>query len=281
MEIQHHHAHAAACLAEHGFDSGLALVFDGTGMGTDGDIWGAELLDVDTRSFVRAASFAPVPLPGGDAAVMHPARQLVARWVQAGIDVDASSRRRLGISSAEVDAWTLQCRKAVNAPLTHACGRVFDSFSALLGIAPRTITYEGQAAIRLEAVAARCQGPEGYEVPFTAREADGMLMIDWQPAFELQSSSMLEDGNQCEWAMGFHRAVARAALMMIEYGISRSDQRVVALTGGVFMNRVLTELLVPMIEQKGVTPLVHSEVPPNDACVSLGQALIAGTGSEP
>ena len=275
VEIQHHHAHAAACMAEHGIDGALALCFDGTGLGPDGSIWGAELLEVDPRGYRRLASFAPVPLPGGDAAVRHPARQLIARWLAAGLDITDTMIRQLGVSREQADTWSLQCSKRINSPMVHSAGRLFDAFSALLGLLQGHVSYEAQAAIRLEAAARRCSGAGIPEVPFDTREEGDMLLVDWAEAFRCLNGVDAQP-NVEGWALAFHRAVASAAVSMLEYALSVSSKTDIVLSGGVFMNRVLSDLLVTAIAERGLRPVVHRQSPPNDGCISLGQAVIAG-----
>ncbi len=276
VEVQHHHAHAAAALAEHGEQAGLALVMDGTGWGTDGTVWGAELLAVDPSGYRRLATFAPAQLPGGDAAVRRPARQVIARWVDAGVELTEERLRRLGVSAEEAAAWRQQCVQKLNAPLTHAAGRVFDAFSALLGIAPETVTYEGQSAIRLEAAARRATRRDVPHLPFSAVEKEGGLVISWREAFSLLADARLTAGREEEWAFAAHGAIADAAVFMVNYGLSRGAAGPVALSGGVFMNRILTDLVVPRLEAQGVRVLLHRRVPPNDGCIALGQAVVAG-----
>lgn len=275
VEVQHHHAHAAACLAEHGFSDGLALIMDGTGWGGDGTIWGAELLLVHGNAFTRLATFKPVPLPGGDAAVRRPARQIVARWIDAGVAVTDSLLARIGVTREEADAWGDQCRNGFNAPLAHGAGRLFDAFSAALGFAPAVMTYEGQPAIRLEAAARRAHG-DGSELSYRAVEVDGLLRIDWSPAFEVLSDKGAIEGRENEWALAAHRAIAKAALEMIAYGLTRSRSARVALSGGVFMNRILNEMLGTGAGRMGTALLRHRQTPPGDGCVALGQAIVAG-----
>jgi hydrogenase maturation protein HypF len=278
VAVQHHHAHAAAALAEHGFDAGLALVMDGTGLGPDGHVWGAELLAVRPGGYTRLATFAPVPLPGGDAAVRRPARQALARWADAGVEVSAERLDRLGVTGEEAAVWRQQCARGLNAPLTHAAGRLFDAFSAALGFAPSTVTYEGQSAIRLEAAARRAAGDAVLRVPYALAERGGLLTVDWREAFVRLADPRAAAGRECDWALAAHRAVAEAAWDMIEYGLSRDATGLVALSGGVFMNRILNDLLVPRLEAAGVRVLVHRRVPPNDGCIALGQAAVAGMG---
>jgi hydrogenase maturation protein HypF len=279
VAVQHHHAHAAACMAEHGADTALALVFDGTGLGTDGTIWGAELLDLSGTHFRRLATFAGAPLPGGDPAVIRPARQLVGRWVDAGMEVSPAWLARLGLTEYQAGVWQQQCRKGINTPISHAAGRVFDAFSVLLGFAPESTTYDGQSAIRLEAAARRAVADNPPELPLMAREDGDILVVDWSEAIRLLSGFSLLQGRETTWALAVHHAIVRSALMMLEYGLSQSTTRNVALSGGVFMNRILNDLLVPELEARGLRVLLHRETPPNDGCISLGQAVIAGNMS--
>lgn len=279
IEVQHHHAHAVAALGEHGHRAGLALVFDGTGLGLDGHVWGAELLDCDGPAFRRLASFSGAPLPGGDAAVRHPARQLVGRAVAACIELPAALCRRSGISDEQLRVWTQQCQAGINAPVTHSAGRLFDAISAMLGLAPSVTTYEGQTAIRLEA-AARRHRPSAADptLGWRAEERGDRLWIDWSPTVARLAANACEKTADADaWAYAAHVAIADAAAKMAAYGVERTGRRLVALSGGVFMNRILTRLVVSRLEAMAITALVHREVPPNDGGVALGQAIVAGS----
>lgn len=280
VRVQHHHAHAAAALAEHGLDAGLALVFDGTGYGTDGTTWGAELLALEPGRFTRLATFAPVPLPGGDAAVVRPARQVVGRAAALGIAIHDETRERLGIAPLELETWTTQCRAGINTPMTHAAGRLFDSVSALLGLAPTMTTYEGQAAIRLE-TAARTWDHHGVlpGMAFGTRESEGMLIVDWTDAIAclLDPARRHDDIARCAYA--FHRAVAEACAKMADFGRAKTGHACVALTGGVFMNDVLTRLARTLLTRNGFLVLTHREIPPNDGGIAVGQAIVADSAA--
>ena len=277
--VQHHHAHAAACLAEHGLDAGLALTFDGTGLGTDGSIWGAELLHVTPAGFSRLATFAPVPLPGGDRAIQEPRRQLVARWHAAGIEPAPAATERLGLTPREVEAWTRQCERATNAPLTHGAGRLFDACAAALDLAPRRATYDGQAAIRLEAAARRAPAATPVPLPEPTATVDaGRLTLDWSPLFR----RLYDDAGRTPpdvLALAVHHAIARAARTMVAYGFAVCSERTVALSGGVFMNRLLGNSLVELLGAMGAGVLLHRDTPPGDGCIALGQAVVAGRES--
>ena len=278
VEVQHHHAHAAACLAEHGREEGLCLSFDGTGLGPDGTIWGAELLAVTPGKATRLATFAPARLPGGDAAVRHPVRQVAGRLPGMPAALRGKLGQWYGVTAEQWNAWCEQCRQELNAPWSSGAGRVFDAFAVLLGVAPREITYEGQPAIRLESLACHAAGREPLELPFRVTHEDGILQVNWEPVFEMLAEA--ENVQLALWALSLHHAIADAALEMIEYAVSQVDCRSVALSGGVFMNRVLNNILVPALQQKGLEPLLHRQTPPNDGCIALGQALVAGMMDE-
>lgn len=283
VEVQHHHAHAVACMVEHGLGNAVALVFDGTGLGPDGRIWGAEALHVNFATdegikFKRYATFAPVPLPGGDAAVKHPVRQLIGRFYEAGVNVNDELLKRYGLKEDDVRLWLAQCRKQLNTPLTHATGRVFDSVSAALGLAAETTTYEGQSAIRLEAVARTAQASSPRSFHYRVVEEGSFLQIDWSPLFA-GLAKVFTAGQAIDkpgFALAFHDKVAEAAVRMAEFSLERCRTSNVVLSGGVFMNKILTESIVKRLRKEKLQVFIHNRIPPNDGCIALGQAVIAG-----
>jgi hydrogenase maturation protein HypF len=245
--VQHHHAHATACLAEHG-ETGpaLALVFDGTGYGTDGTLWGGELLRCDLGSFERVAHLDPVPLPGGEAAIREPWRMAAAHLELAGrpVPVDRWSRVRESLK--------------VNAPLSSGMGRLFDAVAALLG---EEVTYEGQAAIEFEQLAGATRA-EPYEWRFGEGAALVCAVHD-----DLAAGRPRE-----EIAAAFHEAVAAAsAAVCVEVGVPRT----VVLSGGTFQNLRLHDSTRARLERLGFRVLTHRAVPPNDGGISYGQAAVA------
>jgi hydrogenase maturation protein HypF len=277
--VQHHHAHAAACMAEHGIEQALALVFDGTGYGPDGSIWGAELLLAEFTDFKRLATFAPAALPGGDAAVKRPARQLAARLFQTGASMDSIAAFMPQVKRSELETWQVQCNNKLNAPLSHAAGRLFDAFAALIGVAPETVSFEGQAAIRLETFARRANGIAAQlpELSFICRKNGALPELDWSPLFaDFERFRNLDMSSKNSLALAFHHAVANSCISMITHaldsGFRTSD---VVLSGGVFQNRLLVSILIPELEKLGLNVRLHRKVPPNDGGISLGQAVIA------
>ncbi|MCF7853452.1 MAG: carbamoyltransferase HypF [Candidatus Pacebacteria bacterium] len=275
IEVQHHHAHALSCMAEHGLERALALVFDGTGLGPDGTIWGGELLDVHESGYGRVATFLPVRLPGGDAAVEEPVRQAVARLHAAGVGIPFEMRECYHLDDREITMWELQCDRKLNSPLTHAAGRVFDALAVLLDIAPCAVSYEGQAAIRLEAVARHgCTGSAGsLDIPYGLVDHDGIPAIDWAPAIRWFADRRVWADRVPEAAFAFHAAMAEAAVDMVTIGLDVSGARDVVLTGGVFMNRILTEMILTRLRTMNIRGWIHCNVPPNDGGIALGQVL--------
>jgi len=253
VEVQHHHAHAAACLAEHG-ETGpaLAVVLDGTGYGPDGTIWGGEVLRCDLADFERVAHLEPVPLPGGEAAVREPWRIAAAHLERAGRPVPW-------------ERWELVRQGlAVNAPLSSGAGRLFDACSALLGVRER-ISYEGQAAIELEHLAGAVPAPA-----YTCALDDGVICgTDLVAAAH---DDLLAGRDRAEIAAAFHEGVAAAfAAACAEAG----GPETVVLSGGCLQNVRLLESLRARLEGTGFRVLSHAAVPPNDAGVSYGQAAAA------
>jgi hydrogenase maturation protein HypF len=247
--VQHHHAHAAACLAEHG-ETGpaLALVFDGVGYGTDGTLWGGELLRCDLASFERVAWLDPVPLPGGAAAIREPWRMAAMHLDLAGLPVPW-------------ERWpAVRESLAVNAPLSSGMGRLFDAVAALLGLR-ESVTYEGQAAIELEQLAADVRAE-----PFEWRFGAGSELVT------LCYKEAARGANPAWISASFHETVAAsAAAACAEAGMAET----VVLSGGTFQNLRLLASTTARLEELGFRVLGHRLVPPNDGGISYGQAAVA------
>jgi hydrogenase maturation protein HypF len=252
--VQHHHAHAAACLAEHG-EAGpaLALVFDGTGYGTDGTLWGGELLRCDLASFERLAWLDPVPLPGGEAAIREPWRVAAAHLEQAGHEVPWERW--------DIVRETLQ----LNAPLSSGMGRLFDAVAAVLGVREE-VTYEGQAAIELELLA----GDTAAE-PYAWRFGNATELVT-ECYLRLRGGRPRE-----EIAAAFHETIAEAAA---EACAEAGEPRTVVLSGGTFQNLRLLASTRTRLEAHGFRVLTHRRVPPNDGGISYGQAAVAAARLE-
>ncbi|HEY5479775.1 MAG TPA: carbamoyltransferase HypF, partial [Gaiellaceae bacterium] len=259
LEVQHHHAHAAACLAENG-ETGpaLALVLDGTGFGTDGTIWGGELLRFDLAGFERVSHLDPVPLPGGEAAVREPWRIAAAYLERAGRTVPFPDWSRVRESLK------------VNAPLSAGAGRLFDAAAALVGVRER-ISYEGQAAIELEQLAGHVEAE-----PYVCREEDGRIL--GADLIAAAHDDLAAGRERSEIAAAFHEGVALAFAKACERA---AVPRTVVLSGGCFQNLRLLASTRHRLEERGFRVLVHHLLPPNDACISFGQAAIAAYSMAP
>ncbi len=276
--VQHHHAHIASVLAEHGIEGPvIGVAADGTGYGLDGAIWGCEVLIADLRDFTRFAHLAYLPLPGGDAAVRQVwrigATYLWRAFGDAFLDLDIPFVQRI-----DRQQWSLIARmieRGVNAPLTSSLGRLFDAVAALVGIRDHAL-YEGQAAIELETAA----GPDDRPYPFVLQEG-APVQIDMLPAIRAIVADLRTGAPVARVSGRFHGTVAEALAQTCEQARATGAPATVALSGGVFQNRRLTELLVARLERSGFQVLLNRRVPPNDGGLCLGQAAVAAARSYP
>ena len=272
--VQHHHAHVAACLVEHGITTPvLGIAFDGLGMGTDGTLWGGEFLLADLVTSTRVGHLLPAALPGGDAAVREPWRMALS-WLHRSVGPEAAAAAGPGLDHR----WpaVLSLVASGSCPETSSVGRLFDAVAALLGVRART-TYEGQAAVELEALARSAGGRGGDTYAFGRAGScldPGPMLADL-----LQARS--RGTPAATLAAGFHRGLARAAALVAADLAVDNDVDVVALTGGVFQNALLTELLAAQLRDLGLRVLVHQELPCNDGAISVGQAAVAAASLPP
>jgi hydrogenase maturation protein HypF len=264
--VFHHHAHLASCLAENlwPLDGGAVagIVLDGTGLGPDGTAWGGEVLLGDYRGAVRAAHLRPAPLPGGDAAARQPWRNLLARLDQAGL---AAGADRL-LAGFPRDALRRAVAAGVNAPLSSSAGRLFDAVAAALDLARAAQTYEGEAAMQLEALATADAGA----YPFGAG-------IDPAPMFAALLADLAAGVPAGRIAARFHEGLALAFADVARRLVAEGAARAVALSGGCLQN---ARLQAALLRHLGDVPvLVHRRVPANDGGLALGQALVAAAES--
>jgi hydrogenase maturation protein HypF len=270
FNIQHHHAHIASCMAEHGLDGArpvIGLAFDGTGYGDDGAIWGGEILVADYRGYQRVGQLEYFPLPGGDAAIKKPARTALALLWSLGLDWD---ERLASVAEFCADDRTLlrtQLEKKINTPLTSSMGRLFDAAAALAGVR-QSVNYEAQAAIEFEASADEA---EAGKYPFTwsppkvqVRRAVEALVADALAGVPIQKISAR-----------FHNGLAEVCLAACVETRKKFDINEVALSGGVWQNITLLGRVLSLLESDGFKVYIHREVPTNDGGLSLGQAVIA------
>ncbi|HEU0265364.1 MAG TPA: carbamoyltransferase HypF, partial [Geobacterales bacterium] len=273
VAVQHHHAHFASCLAEHQQEGpAIGVVFDGTGYGLDGTIWGGEFLVGDCTSFRRLGHFLPLPLPGGDAAVREPWRvaMVIAERLLGSSVVDSPLPAFAGIDAVDRQLVLQMAAQGINSPQTSSCGRLFDAAAALLGIRQR-VSYEGQAPLELESMA-----EAGITLPVTEGNIDStQLIADPLPLFQALLDGMDQGVQVSHLARTFHLSLATLTAQMCECARQQTSLSLVALSGGVFQNRLFTEDLCRLLKERGFTVLTHRLVPPNDGGLALGQAVIA------
>ena len=276
--VQHHHAHIAAVMAEHGLGADervIGCAFDGTGYGTDGAIWGGEVLVSGYDSFERAAHLRYVPLPGGDATIRKPYRAALAHLWAAGIEWHPDLAPVRAASVAERAVLARQLERDIHCVPTSSMGRLFDAVSSLLDVR-HVASYEAQAAIELEALAeASIDEAAMYHFPIVDGEIDAATvlraMVDDQRAGCATGSI----------AAGFHVAVARLVVEVADALRQRGGIDIVALSGGVFQNALLLRLTRAALTDAGLRVLTHRLVPPNDGGLALGQVAVAGRRAEP
>jgi hydrogenase maturation protein HypF len=273
LGVQHHHAHIASCLAEHGVAGPvIGVAFDGTGFGTDGTLWGGEFLVADLRTSRRVAHLEAVPLPGGARAIREPWR-CAAAYLEAAFGPDGGSG--LAVRERHADRWDAVAglaRGAAHAPLSSSAGRLFDAVASLLGVRD-TIGYEGQAAIELELVAdPRSDG----RWPVTIDDSRDPWVVRGTDLVRGVIADLTADVDPAAVAGRFHASLAAVTTEVCRRLREAHDLPTVALSGGVFQNVLLTTRCVESLEAQGFTVLTHHVVPPNDGGVSLGQAVVAG-----
>jgi hydrogenase maturation protein HypF len=270
--VQHHHAHAVALMTEHAVAPDRAIIactFDGTGYGTDGTVWGGEVLVSRYTDFGRATHLRTVAIPGGDAGVRSPARIALAHLRAAGIEWSEDLPPVRASSTDVLQVLDRQLERAVGCTPTSSAGRLFDAVSALLGVCQQA-SYEGQAAIELEAAAAAATG-DGLRLGFGTGD-DGM---DPAPCLRDLVAGRRAGRSVPALAHAFHVALADALACAAESVRADTGIGVVGLTGGVFQNALLTTLARRALEARGFDVLVHRRVPPNDGGLALGQAAVA------
>lgn len=290
VEVQHHHAHVASVMAE-AIAAGqlttdarvLGIAFDGTGAGTDGTIWGGEFLVASLGGFERAAHLRTWTLPGGAASVRDGRRNAFALLSELGLLEHPGAERLLGDLDEQTRSVTAtMIERGINSPRTSSMGRLFDAAAAILGICGQA-TYEGEPAIELEAAAWRALDsesicPTGNMASFSVAESsrpDDCHVLNSRPLFEALLEGIRAGVPAGRLALDFHVTIARASARIAREICAREGLDTVALSGGVFMNRLLLQLLTRELKSMGLTVLVPHSVPVNDGCIAYGQAAIA------
>ncbi len=277
-EVQHHHAHIAAVMAENGLTGEQPVIgfsFDGTGYGTDGAIWGGEVLIADYKGFTRAAHLRYVPLIGGDAAVKRPFRHALALMWAAGVEWDEALSPVAACPLVERGIIGRQLETGFGSVPTSSMGRLFDAVAALAGVR-QVVTYEAQAAIEFEALAAN-DVSESYEFELVTSDVaeDDAIMMESSTLIREVAKDVLAKVQASVIAAKFHNAVADLILKVSLIMRENHDLNQVALSGGVFQNVALLEAATKRLRAADFEVFTHRLVPPNDGGLALGQAVIA------
>lgn len=292
VEVQHHHAHIVSVMAE-AIAAGqlttdarvLGIAFDGTGAGTDGTIWGGEFLVASLDGFGRAAHLRTWALPGGAASVRDARRNAFALLSELGLLEHPGAERLLGGLDEQTRSVTAtMIERNINSPRTSSMGRLFDAAAAVLGICGQA-TYEGEPAIELEGAAWRALDNEIAHFPddnagyFASGPSwlDGPYVLDQKALFEALLGGIEAGAPADRLALDFHIAIARSSARIAREICAREGIDTVALSGGVFMNRLLLQLLTRELKSMGLTVLIPQTVPVNDGCIAYGQAAVART----
>ncbi|MGZ8181531.1 MAG: carbamoyltransferase HypF [Methylobacter sp.] len=289
IQVQHHHAHLAACLAEHGIalDAApvLAAIFDGLGLGDDGELWGGEFLLGDYKGYTRLGHFQAIALPGGTQAMLEPWRNTYAQlqyyfdWPTLQQDFSGLDIIRL-LASKPLAMLDTMISKNLNSPPCSSCGRWFDAYAAALGLHPERVHYEGQAAIALEILATPVFAEERpYRHAFSVASCGDLSVLSWQGLWQAVLTDLSRGSDKARIAARIHQSLITATVeLLLEYS-QHTGTDSIALSGGVFQNRLLLEGISQQLQQHGKTVLAPSRYPMNDGGLALGQAVIAAAHS--
>ncbi len=270
--VQHHHAHIAACMAEHRISnesSVIGVAFDGTGFGTDAAIWGGEFLIANYQGFERALHLRYFPLPGGDAAIRQPARVALALLWSLGLEWVDELAPVLELAPGELDMLLQQLKRRVNVTLTSSMGRLFDAFASLAGVRQR-VNYEAQAAIEFEALA---DPGENGAYPLDCSGGD----IDPAPAIAALMQDIRGKLPASTLSARFHNGVAAAVAESVDRLHRETGLETVVLSGGVWQNITLLRRTLSLLRARSYQVYIHREVPTNDGGLALGQAAVAAS----
>jgi hydrogenase maturation protein HypF len=275
--IQHHHAHIASCLADNDWSPAagpvIGVAMDGTGLGSDGHIWGGEFLIADYRSFERKGQLQYLPLPGGDAATRNPYRIALA-YLHHCLGEIPVVPSLTSVPQEEIEVVRRMVDRGINTPLTSSCGRLFDAVSALLGVC-LAASYEAQAAIELEMVAGDPSYKEQEPYPFSVEMDGGVHVVRLEALFAALVNDLQSGEHASAISATFHYTMAEIIARMCQLIRAEKGLDTVALSGGCFQNRQLLRLAVEELQAQGFRTLLHRQVPCNDGGLSLGQAVIA------
>lgn len=279
LKIQHHHAHIVSCMAEHNItDRVIGVAFDGTGFGPDNTIWGGEFLIVSLKDYIRVGHLKYLAMPGGEQAIIEPWRMAFSYLYSFSVREIDSIPLVLRVKRPKWEFSLLQqmIDKRINSPLTSSCGRLFDAVAALIGLKDK-VDFEGQAAMELEGL---CKVKYKEKYHYHIRKEGNHLVVNSKIMFHQIISDLKRKTPLAQIATQFHNTVADFILSLCvkireDYNINS-----VALSGGVFQNSYLLAQTVHKLKKENFRVLIHKKLPPNDACVALGQAIVANAQAD-
>lgn len=270
--FQHHESHLASCIADNKLkENVIGVIFDGTGLGLDGNVWGGEFFVGNIMTFKRAAHLRYIPMPGGELSIREPWRMALSYLY----DIDARFLNRWDLKKAKLIVQAID--KGINSPLTSSMGRLFDAVSSLCGICDAA-EYEAQGAIELEKRAARrgVRHKRNDRYSFAYKDKDGVIEVDWSPLIRGVVKDLRSSKSRQGIPSAFHKAVCYmikdvCAILSKKHGVNK-----VCMSGGVFQNRYLTANIVPILREEGLEVYLHKDIPVHDGNIALGQAVLAG-----
>jgi hydrogenase maturation protein HypF len=284
VEVQHHFAHIASVLADnaHPLDGSpvIGVALDGLGLGDDGTLWGGEFLLADYRGYRRLAHLKPAPLPGGAQAMREPWRNTYAH-LATHVGWDNFAAGWVGLELAEylghkpLRVLAKMLERGINVPPSSSCGRLFDAVAAALGLAREQVSYEGQAAIELETLAAQAAPQDDEAYPFAVDTRAPTMLLDPAPMWLALLDDLRAGVEAPIVAARFHAGLAAAVAGLAARLAAERDLGSVALSGGVMQNRTLFEAVSGRLERAGLQVFKHLQVPANDGGLALGQAVVA------
>lgn len=283
VPIQHHHAHTVSCMVDNGLEKPvIGVILDGTGYGSDGNIWGGEFMIADYGKFTRMGHLEYLPLPGGDLAIKKPFRTAVSYLLsfigENSLNQDLPFLKT--VDKIELNVIRQQIERKINSPLTSSCGRLFDAVAALIGIR-NEIDYEAQAAIEMEMLAYEyTEENETDYYPFSIIKQGNLNVVKLADLFSAIIRDLQNGLTKARIAMRFHNTVARMIVDICRVISEQTGITQVVLSGGVFQNRLLLRKGIRLLGAGGFEVFTHQQVPTNDGGISLGQTVIANFISE-
>ncbi|HEU4421345.1 MAG TPA: carbamoyltransferase HypF [Pilimelia sp.] len=276
VAVQHHHAHVVSCAAENGVPAPfIGVAYDGLGLGDDGTLWGGEVLLASYTGYRRVGRFCTAPLPGGEAAVRRPARMALGCLFGAEFPVRSAAAKAFlsRIDPRERDTIRRMVARGVNCPRASSAGRLFDAAASLLGVCD-TASYEGEAAVMLEAVAGAAPAPVS-PLPWRLTEVDGVDAYDWSGTLAALLDGAAAGERAPVLAAAFHGTIVAVTVALCQRAAERTGASAVCLSGGCLQNRILATDLLAALDAAGLTGYLNHDVPANDGGISYGQAVVA------